>query len=226
MNNIVEKKTGVVRLGNGVGIPCDATINTDATFDAKLVATIGETMYYLKPNWIFDMKDWNKPVPMQFDENSIKKVKICKIAHATGCAICLDGITEDGQKVGGIQELFFTTYEEARQAVTSINQFYEKNSPDADWENDYSKCVTYKYRYMLTFPVKPQDILLEDNEHYIANRVIAYIYPNYADVKYQGHDDETYMNGKEVHSQHEYAGVKDQYKIISLIEEKEMIIDI
>lgn len=226
MNNVIEKKTGLIRLSNGRAIPCDATINTEETFNAKLVATVGEIMYYLEPNWTWDRNDWNKPVPLEVDENSIKKVTICKVGHATGCALCLNGITEDGREVKGIQELFFTTYEDALQAVDSINQFYSTNSPDVDWVKDYAKCVHFKYRYMLTFPLKPQDILLEDNKHYVANRVIAYIYPEYAEVTYQGHDDETYESGREVHSEHEYAGVKNQYSIVKLIEEKEQIIDI
>ena len=62
--------------------------------------------------------------------------------------------------------------------------------------------------------------------HYIANRVIAYIYPDYATVEYQGHDDESYENGREVHSSHEYAGVKNQYKIVKLIERQQQIIDV
>lgn len=44
MNEVIEKKTGVTRLINGMSIPCDATLNTDSTFDTELMAIIGETI--------------------------------------------------------------------------------------------------------------------------------------------------------------------------------------
>lgn len=229
MNELVEKKTGVVRLGNGVVLPCDATINTDDTFDTELMATIGETMYLLLPKAYEEIPcddGFGTTLgKMIIDETCIYKVVISRIVYATGCGLCLDGITENGDKKGAVQELFYRTYDEALQGIDTINQFYLKN-PKGDWISDCKEYISFPYQYMLTFPLKPQDILLEDNMHYVANRVIAYIYPDYATVEYQGHDDASYKNGREVHSSHEYAGVKNQYKIVKLIERQPQIIDV
>lgn len=222
MNGLLKKKTGVTRLGNQLVLPCDATINTDHTFDTELMATIGETMYLVLP------KDYEQITcddgfstfgRMIIDEACIYKVVIYAIEYATGCGLCLSGITEDGNKEEAVQELFYRTYDEALQGIDTINQFYLQN-PKGDWISDCKKYTSFPYQYMLTFPLNPQDILLEDNMHYVANRVIAYIYPDYATVVYQGFDDESYINGKEEHSCHEYAGIKDQYKIVKLISQR------
>lgn len=229
MSELVEKKTGIVRLSNGVALPCDATINTDDTFDTELMATIGETMYLLIPK-AYEQIPCDDGLgttlgKMIIDETCIYKVAISGITYATGCGLVLCGTTEDGDKKTAIQELFYRTYEEALKGINVINQFYLKN-PKGDWISDCKEYVSFPYQYMLTFPLKPQDILLEDNKHYVANRVIAYIYPEYATVEYQGHDDESYEEGREVHSSHEYAGVKNQYKIEKLIERQQQIIDV
>ena len=71
MHELLEKKTGILRLKNGVELPCDATINTDNTFDTLMVATIGETMYYTSPTWNFKE---NNAGPILMDKGRIKKV--------------------------------------------------------------------------------------------------------------------------------------------------------
>ena len=229
MNKLLEKKTGVVRLGNGVILPCDATINIDNTFDTELMATIGETMYLLLPKAYEQIPcdDGFGTVleKMIIDETCIYKVVIFRITYATGCGLILHGITEDGDKKRAVQELFYRTYDEALQGIDTINQFYLKN-PKGDWISDCKGYVSFPYQYMLTFPLKPQDILLEDNMHYVANRVIVDICSDYATVEYQGHDDESYKDGREVHSSHEYAGVKNQYKIVKRIKQHQQIIDV
>lgn len=223
MHELLEKKTGILRLKNGVELPCDATINTDNTFDTLMVATIGETMYYTSPTWNFK---GNNAGPILMDKSRIKKVKIIGIDYATNCALCLKGITIEGEKVGGVQECFFSTYEGAEKAVEAVNSFFEENDPNPEWMKDYLKCVTPEYRYMLKFPLKPGDILLEDEEHYVANRIVAKIGPDSSKVNYQGHDDISYISGREVHTEHQYSGIKDQYQIVSLVAEEQIIIDV
>lgn len=230
MNQVLEKKTGMVQVAKGILLPCDATLNTDKTFNTKLTGTIGEVMYFLRPNW-----EWNEETGtakrMLVDETSIEKVIVTRISCATGCATCLHGrkILEKGlgEEYGAVQITFFQERKDAVKAVKAINTYYDTHELK-DWAEEFERCVDVKYRYMLQFPVKPQDILLEDNAHYIANRVIAYIYPENAKISYQGHDDVSYEGEKEVHSMHEYSGVRNQYEIVPLIEEKkqETIIDI
>lgn len=231
MNQVLEKKTGMVQVAKGISLPCDATRNTDKTFNTKLTGTIGEVMYFLKPN-----REWRKETGcfgrLKLDEASIRKVIITRIVYATGCSTCLNGreILEGGlgEKIGAVQVAFFQKREDAVKAVKSINDYYDTHETEGDWVEDFEKCVDVKYRYMLQFPVKPREILLEDNKHYVANRVIAFISSEDAEVMYQGHDDVSYEGEKEVHSMHEYSGVRNQYEIVPLIEEKkqETIIDI
>jgi len=224
MSELVEKKTGVVQLGNGVALPCDTTINTDDTFDTELMATIGETMYLLLPKAYEEIPcddGFGTTLGrMIIDETCIYKVVISSITYATNCCVCLAGTTEDGDKKEAVQELFYRTYDEALQGIDTINQYYLKN-PKGSWISDCTEYVAFPYQYMLTFPVKPQDILLEDNMHYVAYRVIAYIGPDYAIVEYDRCDDESSEDGREVHSSHEYAGVENQYKILKIIEQQQ-----
>lgn len=218
----MKTKTGICYVENlngvNVGIPCDATVNMDASFNTPLIARLGETMYFVEPRWNFDFENPDKPVPTLVDEDSIHEVIVTKISHSTGCELVIYGIVISSPTVchGGPQNLFFETYEEALKAVNAVNQFYENNKPSKNWEDDWNACVTPpKYRYMLKFPVKPQDILLEDDKHYVANRVIAGIESGITSVRYQGY--EPYKNVKEVQTMHEYSGVVNQYAIVKLI---------
>lgn len=222
MNDVTIKKDGMVRLENGMKIPCDATTNLDATFDTKLVATIGEQVYYLQPDF-----DWNNKNKMLVTVDKIVKSIVYEISYATGCTVLLHCVNEQGKKFSATQELFYLSKEEAKDAVLKINQYYKKCF-DFSWESVeelMSKGVNVNYRYWLKFPVKPQDILLEDNEYYIANRVIAEICADYASVLYQGPNDKTFYEGREVCFMKEYAGIKDEYEIVPMLVEKEVIID-
>lgn len=226
MNAVVEKKTGTLRLGNGIAFPCDATLNTDDTFNTKLVAKVGETMYFLEPD--YEMIDTGVGVElgkMIVDETCIKKVVINYIGYATNCGVILRGVTENGEKVGAVQELFFTTYEKAVEAIETINWYYLQK-PNGDWIEEAKYYGNIQYRYMLQFPLKPQDIILEDEHHYVVNRVVVDIYADQSKVYYQGHDDKSYEAGREVHTEHEYAGVKNKYEIVKLVEKKQEVIDI
>lgn len=223
MNDVVEQKTGFTRLSNGACIPVNATMNTDSTFNTKLMATIGDTMFLVLPKAYERVKGdgFEYLGRMIVDESCIKEVIICKISYATGCGVILSGITKEGMKETASQELFYMNYEEAVNGIEAINCYYNEK-PNGDW---IAECRN-KYHYELQFPVKPQDILIEDNHHYVANRIIVNISQNDAEVTYQGHDDESYEDGKEIHSEHEYSGVKDSYRIVKLVEQKEVIIDI
>lgn len=227
MNDVVTKKTGFTRLSNGACIPVDATMNTDSTFNTELMAVIGDTMFLVMPK-AYEMVEGDGCQylgRMIVDESCIKEVVICKIIYATGCGVVLSGMTMEGVKESAIQELFYTSYEEAVNAIKSINSYYDEN-PNGDWIAECKNYSDFKYHYELQFPVKPQDVLLEDNYHYVANRIIVFISQDDVEVMYQGHDDESYENGKEVHSEHEYSGVKNSYQIVKLVEQKEVIIDV
>lgn len=221
MNNAVKKKTGYTRLNNGAYIPVDATLNTDSTFNTKLMATIGDIMFLVLPKsyetFIEDGASYLGK--MIVDESCIKKVIICKISYATGCDVVFTGITEKGEKESAIQELFYKSYKEAINGIKTINHYYNEN-PHGNWIAECRNYSDFKYYYELQFPVKPQDVLLEDNHHYVANRIIVFISPKDSQVMYQGHDDESYENGKELHSEHEYSGVKNSYQIVQLVEHK------
>ena len=226
MNEVVEKKTGVLRLEEGTCFPCDATLNTEETFDEELTGTIGETMYYLESECEWDFKSGTL-VKMLFDESKIKKVLIFRIAQATNCSTVLFGkvVGEDDEFVSGVQELFFKEYAEAAEAVKKLKQFYAEYDLGEDWLEDYKKCIAVRYRYLLKFPVKPQDVILEDESHYVANKVVADIRTDRVEILYIGHDDISYEAGREVHTTHEFSGVQSQYEIVQLLEKKQTIID-
>lgn len=227
MNNVVEKRTGFTRLSNGTCIPVDATINTDNTFNTKLMGTIGDKMFIVIPKGYEMVRGdgFQYLGRMIVDKSCIKEVIIFKITYATGCRVILSGITKEGVIESAIQELFYTSYEEAVNGVEAINRYYNVKT-NGDWIAECKNYSDFKYQYELQFPVKPQDVILEDDSCYNANRIIVFISPNSTEVMYQGHDGKSYEKGKEVHSEHEYSGIKDSYKIVKLVEQKEVIIDI
>lgn len=210
MNAMVEKKDGFLRLDKGVIIPCDTTLNTNNTFNTKLVGKVGDEMYALNPDWDFYLE----PPQMIISVSQIQKCVITKISYATDCGVCFYGITLEGEEICRVQQLFFKHYVEAVDAVNAVNDFYSNNEPSNDWLKDYESCVKIFYCYEIQFPVKPQDTLIEGDYYYSANRVIAYIYQDGASIHYQGHDAKTYKGDKEVHSIFE---TQDKYEIVSLM---------
>lgn len=222
MNDVTKKETGFARVGEML-IPCDTTVNTDDTFDTILTGKIGEKMYFLEPE--FEYHDLCEPGKMIAIKSKIQEVTVVQICYATGCGVTFNGITSSGEEKGAVQELFFRSYEEASEAADKLNNYYVDNEFSGDWLEDFKTAVGMNYWYMLQFPVKPQEILLVDDKHYLANRVIAYIYEDYAMILYQGHDDETYTEDKKIVTQHEYSGIKNEYKIVRLIPKQNVIID-
>lgn len=216
-----EKKTGTLRLEHEIGIPCGATVNKDDTFNTKLMAKIGETMYVLSPrDYVteFDEDGTEYLGRMIIDRKCIYKVVIARIDYTTDCGVVLEGITEEGAVIGAVQELFFASYEEAVKGIEEINEYYDQN-PKGDWIFDSPKFCN-RYKYILQFPLKPQEIILIDTSLYVANRVIVDIYPDKASVHYQ-----TYEDGMLIITEQEYNGFSNQYEIVKLIEEKEEVVD-
>ena len=196
-NEMVKNEVGYVKMGSAM-LPCDATINTDSTFDSPLTAKLGETVYYLRV-W-YDYIEGGERIVTTV--RGIGKGKVSRISYATGCAVCLYA-KEEGKETdfGAVQELFFHSLEEAMVVANRVND-YAKNHPegDKDWYETYKALFTPEYPYMLCFPVKPQDIwqVEEDGTCHVANRVIVELTKEYAEVTYQGHDFKSYYDDRKL----------------------------
>jgi len=227
----VEKATGFIQLGNAI-IPCNATINTDPSFDSSLVATVGEEVYYLNPNWQLD--DYGL-VALQVEMAKIEKCKVIKIDYATGCSTCFKALTEHAEVVGGVQELFFRSLEEAMEVANRVNAYsashtrWEAKDCSGDsWYEIYMKLFKAKYPYVLQFPVKPQQAWLieEDGTAHIANRVIAYISEQEVSIEYQGRNVKSWEQGKKIMELINSDWMGDEaYRIVPVLSKHQSIIE-
>ncbi len=226
-----EKATGFVRLGDAI-LPCNATINTDSTFDRPLVATVGEEVYYL--NQKFQLDDYGT-VALYVKKEKIEKCKVIRIDYATDCSTCFKALTEHGETVGGVQELFFRSLEEAMEVADRVNAYsashtrWEGKDCDGDsWYEIYKRLFKAKYPYVLQFPVKPQQAWLieQDGTAHIANRVIAYIGEQEASIQYQGRDVKSWEQGEKmmelIHS--DWMG-DESYRIVPVLSKHPVIIE-
>lgn len=218
MKKVVDENMGMVRIGNAV-IPCDTTPNTIKTFDAPLVAKLGETVFYLQPEFK-NLQD-NGDFEMWGSTSSVIKGTICRIDCATGCATCLDMQIEGSEeKVGAVQELFFRSLEEAAEVVAKVNEYTKANSIwRGDWYEIYKGLFQPSYPYTLKFPLGPlqtQKICKRGKRHYIIpNRVIAEIEEGEARIQYQGKDTKPeYISGRKVVGMF-MASYFNEYEIVS-----------
>lgn len=202
MKKVVEEKTGMVRLGEAI-IPCNTTPNTNKTFNTQLIAKLGETVFYLKPE--FKNLQNNGDFEMRVSTDSILKGIVYKISCATGCATCLDmQIEGSGEKVGGVQELFFRSFEEAAEVVAKVNKYTDTHPIwGGDWYEIYKELFQPSYPYTLKFPLVPlqtQKVWQRGEWHYIIpRRVIAEIEKEEARIQYQGKDTKPeYICGRQI----------------------------
>lgn len=144
-------------------------------------------------------------VALYVDKNKIEKCKVIGVDYATGCSICFKALTEHGEKVGAVQELFFRSLEKAVEMADRVNAYsfsytrWEAIDYSSDgWYEIYMRLFKAKYPYVLQFPVKPQQAWLteQDGTAHIANRVIAYIGEQEVSIQYQGRDVKLWEQGE------------------------------
>lgn len=201
MKKMVEEKVGMVRLGDAV-LPCDTTPNTSKTFDTPLIANLGETVFYLNPEFKFLDNDEEA---VRASSDNIIRGTVCKIDCATGCATCLKIKADDsGEEHGAVQELFFHSFEEAAEVAIKVNQYTEAHSSwRGAWYEIYKRLFQPVYRYTLKFPLVPmqtQKVWKRGGWHYIIpNRVIADIEEEETHIQYQGKDTKPeYIYGRQI----------------------------
>lgn len=201
MKKMVKEETGMVRLGDAI-IPCNATPNASQTFDTPLIANLGETVFYLNPEFKLLEDD---EVALSASAGNIIRGTVCKIDYATGCATCLMIKADDsGEKYGAVQELFFRSFEEAAEVVAKVNEYTGIHPVwKGDWYEIYKGLFQPTYHYTLKFPLVPlqsQKVWQRDGKHYIIPyRVIAEIEKGKTHITYQGKDTKPeYLYGRRV----------------------------
>ena len=201
MKKMVKEKRGMVRVGEAV-IPCDTTPNTSKTFDTPLIANLGETVFYLKPE--FKLLDGNGEA-LSASTGKIIRGTVCEIDCATYCATCLHIKADDsGEKYGAVQELFFHSFEEASEVVAKVNEYTDIHPIwEGDWYEIYKGLFQPSYPYTLKFPLVPlqtQKVWKRGGWHYIIpNRVIADIKEDEVRIEYQGKDTKPdYFNERKI----------------------------
>lgn len=190
--------TGITRIGDAF-VPCDTTRNTGKTFDTPLIADLGETVFFLNPQFEYVTDDYSRVQLFVPYGSSIIKGVVSNINYASGCGVSfkVHNSAEDSLHkfsiASGIQELFFRTSEEVQMVAKLVNQYSSTHSDwGKDWAETYKKLISPVYPYTLHFPICPQQtwrIVKGDSYRYmIPNRVIANIFVHCADIRYQGMD--------------------------------------
>ena len=189
MKKMVENEVGMVQIGEAI-IPCNTTPNTAETFDIRLVAKLGETVFYVCPEFVGLDNEGNCGVRA----NKIIKGTVCKIDTATGCDTCLYIIADDSkERMGAVQELFFRSFEEAKEVSQKVNEYTDEHPIwENDWYEVYKSLFQPAYHYTLKFPLVPnqtQKVYQRGAWHYIIpNRVVAFIERHDVYIEYQGKD--------------------------------------
>ena len=165
------------------------TIGLD-TFDVKLTASLGNIMYFIFLENVNSVDNDNEKI--------IKRGSVNAIIHETGQPTYLQVATEEGLILTAVQELFFTTYAEAEQALEIIRAIgTETNYADVEFE-EFIRKAKIKYRYLLKFPIEPGDIILEEDSHYMAEGIHAEITFDIPEVHCYGKNNLKYIAGKRV----------------------------
>ena len=160
------------------------------TFDVKLTASLGNIMYFIFLEYPEDIAITNG--------TNIKRCTVNGIMYDTGKPVYLQAITEEGRVLTGVQELFFTSEEEAKKALEIIRRIgMSVEYEDIEFE-DYIKEANIQYRYILKFPMEPDDIILEDDSHYMAEGIHAEITFEIPEVYCYGKNTHRYKAGKRV----------------------------
>ena len=170
------------------------------TFNRKLVASMGNVMYFLNVGIIKKRYEETGKEIMVTDPTQIHKATVYEIMSRTGSPVIMYGLTERGRQVIAIQEMVFETYKEALDMVQKIKMLYlDKDiTPTYRSLDDYMSIAKPNYQYMLKFPIMPHDIILEQDSHYMAMGIEADISAEYPDIQCFGINDLRYMAGKRV----------------------------
>ena len=188
MNDVKERRTGVLHLGNAVSLPCDATKNESFTFDIPVIAKIGDKVFSIAK--LYNIARWKSrqdflKAIVQPSDSFIEEITACEIAYATGCGVSVAGYNQKGERVGYSQQLLYSTYEEAKKGVIDLSNFYIKHF-GSDWIDETS--ADKRCSYMLKFDAKPQQLLKKNDVFCKVNRVIAKVSQSVTTVTYQGID--------------------------------------
>jgi len=164
------------------------------SFDRRLVANIGDTMYFI-PGYFDEMNDTIRFIN---EEISIVQLKIYHISFNSDFnEIQLTGMDNDGNYYIGDQKLFFSSYEKALNAI--------KNPKN--WEPkcviDFFETLAPEYQYFLKFPIVPNDVLNGG----LVEGIEANIWKDKASIYYK------VKHGEINYQMHEYVGWKEPYKI-------------
>ena len=103
-----------------------------------------EILYLLKPIYQMNTDKYGYTIGrgrLIAKEALIKKVKVIEMSYNSNGELVLYGITDNGQKDGAVQELFFKSYKEALEAVKKINAFYDNHQPNKDWLDDVKQAL-------------------------------------------------------------------------------------
>lgn len=212
---------GITRIGKAT-LPCDITRNHSKTFDTPLVANLGETVFFLNPQFKYVTDEYSRVQLLVPYGNPIINGVVSNITYATGCGVSFkvhSSVKDSIHKfsiASGIQELFFRTSEEVQMAAKLVNQYSDTHSDwGKDWAETYRKLISPVYPYTLHFPICPQQtwrVKKGDSYRYmIPNRVIANIFVHCADIRYQGMDSQK-VGDKLV--EEFFTNLPEEYKII------------
>lgn len=202
----------------------DASKKT-TSLDVRLVANVGDVVYYLRPqiDW-YTSEDGKEELKINVSKEKIVKGIVCNIS-GDGTRVFMrinreDGYTEASDRgeflqsteVENLQEFFFTTLEEAENAVDRLNAHtdFERRT----WIEDFKTFMDVAYPYKLCFPVEAGQTIekIAHTAVYKLHRIL--VESVYANINIDSHYTSISYIGKTTSSEISKPKFEGEYKIV------------
>ncbi|MCI9178150.1 MAG: hypothetical protein HFJ28_06355 [Clostridia bacterium] len=186
----------------------------------RLVAGIGDCVYYLRPQ--IDCDD-SESVKIAVSKERIVKGTVCNIkTDDTRVFMRIDrddGYVEESRylvemlqspEVENLQEFFFATLEEAENAVDRLNDGQHEWS-STTWAEECKKILNASYPYELHFPVEAGEIVEGRRVPYGPNILVESVWTN---INIDPSETKIYYRGKPTWNKPSKPKFEGKYKIV------------
>lgn len=199
----------------------DASQKT-TSLDVRLVANVGDEVYYLRPQIdCYTSEDGKKKLKITVHKERIVKGIVCNI-NSVDTRVFMrinreDGYTEisymvellQSTEVENLQEFFFTTLEEAENAVDKLNAHTDFEI--RTWIEDFRTFMNVAYPYKLCFPVEAGHII-DWRLNYQYNHIL--VEDVYANINIDSIHTSIHYRGRTTSSEVSKPKFEGKYKIV------------
>lgn len=202
----------------------DASQKT-TSLDVRLVANVGDEVYYLRPQIAtYTTEDGKEKLKITVHKERIVKGIVCNI-NSADTRVFMRINREDGYKeasemaeflqsteVESLQEFFFTTLEEAENAVDKLNAHTDFEI--RTWAEDFRTFMNVAYPYKLCFSVEAGQTIerMVRRLNYRHERIL--VEDVYANINIDSRNTSIHYRGRTTSSEVSKPKFEGEYKIV------------